>query len=98
MMPRAIDPTNADGNTINPTVIAASPQGGKAIIAYDESGGGNATYSKELVHKFDLYAYVQTGPLGTNRLRPTRRILNRRFTGIGTADGLFGTPNPMLVI
>jgi hypothetical protein len=93
VMGRAIDPTNADGNLINPSAISASPQGGKAIIAYDETGGGNAIYSKELVRKFDLYAYVQTGALGTTSATDAQDS-EATIYGIGTTDGLFGTPNP----
>ena len=58
VLPRVIDPTVAGG--INTKAIPASPQGGKAIIAWDETGGGNAAYSRELVSKFELYAYIDT--------------------------------------
>jgi hypothetical protein len=75
----------------------ASPQGGKAIIAYDETGGGNAIYSRELVRKFDLYAYVQTGPLGTTSATDAQDSESSIY-GIGTTDGLFGTPNPAALI
>jgi hypothetical protein len=95
VMGRAIDPTNGDGNVINPSSTGtASPQGGKAIIAYDETGGGNAIYSKQLVHKFDLYAYVQAGPLGTTSATDTQDS-EATIYGIGTTDGLFGTPDPL---
>ena len=95
VMGRAIDPTNGDGNAINPSSTGvASPQGGKAIIAYDETGGGNAIYSKELVRKFDLYAYIQTGPLGTTSATADAQDHEASIYGIGTTDGLFGTPNP----
>ncbi len=94
IMARAIDPLNGDGNVINPSSTGtASPQGGRAIIAYDESGGGNAIYSKELVRKFDLYAYIQTGPLGTTSATDVQDS-EASIYGIGTTDGLFGTPNP----
>lgn len=94
VMGRAIDPLNGDGNVINPSSTGvASPQGGKAIIAYDETGGGNAIYSKELVRKFDLYAFVQTGPLGTTSATDAQDYESSIY-GIGTTDGLFGTPNP----
>ena len=92
-MGRAIDPTGGDGNTINPSNITASPQGGKVIIAYDETGGGNAIYSKEIVRKFDLHAYIQTGPLGTTSATDAQDS-EASIYGIGTTDGLFGTPNP----
>lgn len=94
VMPKAIDPTNADGNTLNPSSTGTiSPQGGKAIIAYDKVGGGNAIYSKELVRKFDLYAYIQTGALGTTTATDTQDS-EATIYGLGTTDGLFGMPNP----
>ena len=36
-------------------------------MAYDETGGGNAVYSKEYVNKFDLYAYIDTSALNTSQ-------------------------------
>jgi lamin tail-like protein/PEP-CTERM motif-containing protein len=94
VMGRAIDPTNGDGNVINPSSTGVpSPQGGKAIIAYDETGGGNAIYSKEIVRKFDLYAYIQTGAIGTTAAADVQDH-EASVYGIGTTDGLFGTPNP----
>lgn len=93
VLPRAIDPANNDGNAINPKAIPASPQGGKAIIAYDETGGGNAFYSKELVQKFDLYAYIDTGNLSLVDATTTQHSEVTVY-GIGTTDGIFGTPNP----
>jgi hypothetical protein len=93
-LPRAIDPTNADGNVINPKSIPASPQGGKAIIAYDDTGGGNAAYSKEVVHKFDLYAYIETESLNLVSATNTQRTETTEY-GLGTTDGVFGTPNPI---
>jgi hypothetical protein len=93
--PRVIDPTVA--TAINPRAIPASPQGGKAIIAWDESGGGNAAYSKELVNKFDLYAYIDTAPIGVS---PT--TLDREYEqvvyGIGTVDPLYENADPLGVI
>jgi hypothetical protein len=81
-----VDPANPDGN-ISVEAFPASPQGGKAIMAYDESGGGNSAYSKELVNEFDLYAFIVTDDVG---------VLNDHeasIYGIGTTDPFFGTPN-----
>ena len=85
-----IDPTVA--GSFNPNAIPASPQGGKAIIAYDETGGGNAAYSSELVNKFDIYAYIDTANLGvtTSDAAPQSEAT---VYGIGTTDAFFATPN-----
>ncbi len=95
VLPRVIDPTavgpaGGGGNNINTTVIPASPQGGRAIIAYDETGGGNAAYSKELVNKFSLYAYIETADLN---LGQTAVQSEASTYGIGSTDPFFGTPN-----
>jgi hypothetical protein len=92
VLPRVMDPTTADG-IVNQNTIPASPQGGQAIMAYDESGGGNAAYSKELVKKFDLYAYVETGKLNQTSATDAQDFETTIY-GIGTVDGLFGSPNP----
>ena len=55
--------------------------------------GGSTVYSKELVRKFDLYAYIQTGALGTTAAADLQDS-EATIYGIGTTDGLFGTPNP----
>jgi len=90
VLPRVIDPTVPGG--INTKSIPASPQGGKAIIAWDETGGGNAVYSRELVNKFDLYAYIDTADLGvtTSETAPQSEAT---IYGIGTTDPFFATPN-----
>jgi hypothetical protein len=88
--PRVVNPAVADG-IVNQVAIPASPQGGEAIMAYDESGGGNASYSKELVNEFDLYAYIETGDL--NVATGTTVSSEASIYGIGTTDAFFGTPN-----
>jgi hypothetical protein len=92
VLPRVMDPATADG-IVNQNVIPASPQGGQAIMAYDESGGGNAAYSKELVKKFDLYAYIETGKLNQTSSTDAQDYETSIY-GLGTVDGLFGSPNP----
>lgn len=91
VLPRVVDPTVADA--VNPRAIPASPQGGKAIVAWDESGGGNVVYSKELVNKFDLYAYFDTTPIG---VAPTTadQEWETSVYGIGSADPFFANPDP----
>lgn len=88
---RTIDPAVASG--FNPKVIPASPQGGKAIVAWDESGGGNATYSKELVNSFDIYAYIDANPIGLAATTNDQEWDSTGY-GIGTVDGLYGNPDP----
>ncbi len=97
-LPRVIDPmvidsAGDDGGAValNPKQIPRSPQGGKAIVAYDETGGGNAVYSKEYVNKFDLYAYIDTSALNTNQATVQSEAT---IYGIGTTDPFFGTPDP----
>ncbi len=72
---------------MNPNAIPASPQGGKALIAWDPSGGGNLAISTERVDQFDLYAYLDTTPYGAAGAESSAY-------GIGTAGPLFNTPNP----
>ncbi|HEX3599916.1 MAG TPA: lamin tail domain-containing protein, partial [Lacipirellulaceae bacterium] len=94
-LPRVIDPMVVDsaGNdggavALNPKQILRSPQGGNAIVAYDETGGGNAVYSKEYVNKFDLYAYIDTSALNTNQ---TTTQNEETIYGLGTTDPFFAT-------
>jgi len=91
VLPRVIDPGVVDA--ANPRVIPASPQGGKAIAAWDQNGGGNAVYSKELVNSFDIYAYFDTTPLGV-AAETQGEEWESQIYGIGSADAFFGTPDP----
>ena len=90
-LPRVIEPGTV--SPYNPRAIPPSPQLGKAIVAWDETGGGNSVYSKDLVNKFDLYAYFDTSPIG---LSPT--TLDREYEtssyGIGSIDPLFEQVDP----
>lgn len=56
-----IDPTLV--NTDNLNAIAVSPQGGKAIIAWDPTGGGNSVHSTDLFDGaggYDMWVYFDT--------------------------------------
>lgn len=88
ILPRVIDPTVASG--INPSAIAASPEGGNAIVAWDESGGGNASYSREYVDHFELAAYIDPTPLNSGG---TAVQSEATIYGIGTTDVFFATPD-----
>lgn len=92
VFPRVIDPQVQDA--LNPKAISPSPQGGKAIIAYDETGGGNAVYSRQRVNSFTLSAYVETGALGVAD-GTTNNVTASEATayGIGTTDPFFGLPD-----
>jgi hypothetical protein len=92
VLPRVIDPTVATPG-LNPRAIPASPQGGKAIVAWDNTGGGNTVYSKELVNSFDLYAYFDTTPLGVSAETNDEEWESVMY-GIGSSDAFFGTPDP----
>jgi hypothetical protein len=89
-LPRVINPAVAD--VYNPKAISASPQGGNAIVAWDETGGGNAVYSRELVNKFELYAYIETAPLNVTSSTTVRQS-EATIYGLGTTDVFFATPN-----
>jgi hypothetical protein len=90
-LPRVVDPTVV--STVNPRAIPASPQGGNAIAAWDNSGGGNAVYSRELVNSFDLYAYLDTTPLGVASTTNGEEWETTAY-GIGSTDPLYQHPDP----
>jgi hypothetical protein len=92
ILPTVIEPGVADAN--NPRALPmSSPQGGKAIVAWDSSGGGNTVYSKELVNRFDLYAYFDTTPLGVASATNDEEWETSVY-GIGSADPFFANPDP----
>lgn len=91
VLPRVIDPTVV--STANPRAIPSSPQGGNAIAAWDNTGGGNASYSKELVNSFDLYAYIDTTPLGIAATTNAEEWETTSY-GIGSTDPFYGNPDP----
>lgn len=90
--PRVIDPTVVDGNNLN--AIPALPGGGKAIIAWDPSGGGNGVAAGETFNtgqaRFDIKAYFDTRdlPLMYNASNVTFRGTEMTVYGIGNGDGL----------
>jgi len=64
----AFDPTDTDPNgpsglKLNPSAIPYSPDGGLALIAWDEEGGGNAVYMAQLAKEdFTLETYLYVPP------------------------------------
>jgi hypothetical protein len=88
-LPRVINPGAVDA--YNPSVIPASPQGGRAIIAWDETGGGNSVHSDEYTNAFKIYAYINPTPFNNTTADSTQSEAS--VYGIGTTDPLFGTPN-----
>jgi hypothetical protein len=88
-LPRVIAPGTA--SVYNPSAIPASPQTGNALIAWDETGGGNAVHSDELTNKFELWAYIDPTPFNNTVNDSTQSEAS--IYGIGTTDPLFGTPN-----
>jgi hypothetical protein len=85
--PKVVNPT-VTGPFMLHALPEASPQGGNAIVAWDNTGGGNMIAANSLAGSFDLYAYLDT--------------INTSLTGVesttygiaGTTDALFGTPDP----
>ena len=87
---RVIDPTLVD--TYNRNAIPASPQGGLAILAYDETGGGNSNMLLSDVQTdwvFEAYVYFDAVPEVVPGEYETFSI------GVqGTTCSLFNTPDP----
>jgi hypothetical protein len=88
VLPRVVNPTSP--SAINPKAIDPSPHEGNVIVAWDETGGGNAIYSRQLVTSFSLAAYIDTAPLATSGAAIQSEAT---IYGIGTTDPLFGTPD-----
>jgi hypothetical protein len=81
VLPRVIDPTLADTN--NPRAIPnRSPQGGKAIVAWDPAFGGNAVYGN-----FD------TAPMGVGPITEDEEWETSHY-GIGGTDPFYRNPDP----
>lgn len=89
-LPRVFDPA-ALPDAYNPNAIPASPQGGRAIVAWDETGGGNVAYSDEYSNEFKIYAYIDPRPFNNGTANSTQS--EATIYGIGTSDIFFGTPN-----
>jgi hypothetical protein len=89
--PTVVDPTVTSAR-IKHALPSRSPQGGNAIVAWDETGGGNMVASNSLVTSFDIWAYVDT--INTGVSGGTTLNVEATTYGIGTTDGLFGTPDP----
>ncbi|MBN1510604.1 MAG: lamin tail domain-containing protein, partial [Phycisphaerae bacterium] len=79
---RVCDPTVAD--TINPAAIPASPDGGNVMVAWDETGGGNADFLSQMAKEdFSLETYIYIPPVFTPNGYEETKIGIR-----GTSDGL----------
>ena len=67
VMPHVVDPVSADA--WNPSAIQASPQGGKAMVAWDNTGGGNSD-GLDLAFgptaSFDIWIYIDPTPLSSS--------------------------------
>lgn len=89
-LPRVIAPGAA--SAFNPNPIPVSPQGGNAIIAWDETGGGNAVYSDNYANRFELYAYIDPTPFNVTTANSNQSEVS--IYGLGSTDPLFPIPNP----
>jgi len=79
---RAYNPAVADA--VNPAAIPASPDGGNVMIAWDETGGGNANFmSQQAKEDFSLETYIYIPPVFTPNGYEETKIGIR-----GTTDGL----------
>lgn len=86
---RVIDPTLVD--TYNRNAILPSPQGGKAILAYDETGGGNSNMLLSDVQTdwvFEAYVYFDAVPEVAGEYE------SFSIGVAGTTCSLFNTPDP----
>jgi hypothetical protein len=90
--PKAITPGTVSG--FNPNVIAAPPLGGKAITAWDSTGGGNgATLAATMQGKggFRISAYFDTTPMPVNTNASNVAFRGSEITQygvMGSADAL----------
>jgi hypothetical protein len=91
--PRFIDPTTVDAN--NPSAISApSPTPGRAIVAWDPSGGGNGATSDQAFgttqSAFKIKAYLDTTAAPQNSNGTGVHFTGSEITvyGIGGGDGL----------
>ena len=86
---RVTDPT-VSGN-FNPNVIVASPQGGFAGIAWDESGGGNSNQLlSDIGDNFviESWVYFDTTPV------PAGELDAWSVGASGTCDSFYNLPDP----
>jgi hypothetical protein len=85
---RVIDPTIADVD--NPNAIPASPQGGKASIYWDRSGGGNSVHQladASTDTHLEAWVYFDAAP------RPTGES-EMWSVGFGTTGTFYNFPDP----
>ncbi|MEZ5962856.1 MAG: lamin tail domain-containing protein [Planctomycetota bacterium] len=86
---RVIDPTVAAN--FNPNAIPASPQGGLAAIAWDETGGGNSNQLLDMVGTnfvIECYAYFDT------TAPPVGELDAWSIGAQGTCDSFYNLPDP----
>lgn len=86
---RVIDPTVAAN--FNPNAITASPQGGLAAIAWDDTGGGNSNQLLDAVgSNFVIEAWVYFDAT----LPPTGELDAWSLGAQGTCDSFYNLPDP----
>jgi hypothetical protein len=85
--PKVVNPTSTGPYMLH-ALPEASPQGGNAIVAWDNTGGGNMIASNSLADSFDIYAYLDTINTTTTSAESTTYGIS------GTTDALVGTPDP----
>ncbi len=87
---QVIDPAVGALNTPNPNVIPASPQGGLCSVAWDTTGGGNATTSTDLLvgSFFDVYVYIDTAFYTVGGAE------SRAYSFMGSVDTVYNFPDP----
>jgi hypothetical protein len=92
-LPTVVDPAVGGGTLTNPntTAITPSPQGGKVIVAWDETGGGNAVFSKSYVNKFEISAFIDPRPFSNTTA--DSNMNEATIYGIGSTDIFFASPN-----
>jgi hypothetical protein len=79
---------------LNPNAIPAPPKSAKAIIAWDNTGGGNAVVSNQIysgAQQFALYAYLDTSdlPVSSNASAVQFRGSELTFYGLGGSIDAF---------
>lgn len=88
---RAVDPTVVVTPPINPNVIPASPQGGKAAIFWDETGGGNMNMLlTDVGDEFVLESWVYFD----SRPEVGGEYETWSIGVTGGSGGLYNTPDP----
>lgn len=95
---RVITPGTATPG-LNPRAIPAPPNSTKAIVAWDQSGGGNAVVSDTIFNgsvRFDLHAYLNTAHMtvNSNAANVQFRGSEQTFYGLGSMDAFANLADP----